>query len=122
MPTVMTIVNKMQGADQAIFYSEAFRAQLEDALQWLINYPLTKSQTVDSILAYEYEGDFYGLCNYYNIPYQFHWLVMRMSGLAAPDEASRELNTILIPEPNVIQQMVSNFNTLPSAFIPAPGT
>lgn len=107
----MLIDNLMLGGDNPVFYAEGFRNVLEDAMNWLITHPQTKTQALDAGIAYRFESDFFGLCNYYNIPYQFHWLCMRMSGLVSPDEMTREQTLLLQPNPSIIQQMLALYQS-----------
>lgn len=105
----MQIDNQLSGADNAVYYSEGFRQCIEDALTWLITNPQTQTQPIDPGLAYRYEADFNGLMIYYNVPYQYHWICMRMSGLVSPDEMTAQQSYFLKPSDALIQQMVSNF-------------
>jgi hypothetical protein len=109
--STMSINAQMSGADQQVFYTDGLRNALEDALTWLISHPLTTAQVVDPGIAYRFEADFYGMLNYYNVPYQFHWLIMRMTGFVAPEESPSDLIQFLKPDFNTVQQIVSLYNT-----------
>lgn len=112
--STMSINSQMSGADQSVYYSDALRNAFEDALTWLILHPQTTSQLVDPGIAYRFEADFFGLLNYYNVTYELHWLIMRMTGYVSPEESPADLVQFLKPEYNVVQQIVSLFNTGPA--------
>lgn len=109
--STMSINAQASGTDKQIFYTDGLRNALEDALTWLIIHPKTVPITVEPGLAYRFEADFYGLLNNDNVPYEFHWLIMRMTGLSAPEEATQDLLQYLKPDFTVVQNIVSLYLT-----------
>lgn len=107
----MLIDNLSKGTDQQTQYSDGFRQVLEDALTWIRSQAANiKMQKVGEHDAYKYEGDFYGLvANVYSVPYELHWLTMRLSGFTSPHQNGPDLSVIYIPNPNYVQQLLSNY-------------
>lgn len=109
--TTMSINAQASGTDESIYYTDGLRNVFEDALTWLISHPKTLPVMVDPGIAYRFEADFYGLMNYDNVPYHFHWLIMRMTGFSAPEESPAGLLQYLKPDFTVVQNIVSRYLT-----------
>lgn len=88
-----------------LFYDEKFMLILERHL------PILKSnaigQLVEPELAMKYKHDFMGLCIVLDIPFDHHWIVMRMNNMRTNMEFDGKLKTILIPEINTLNKIVS---------------
>lgn len=110
----MLIDNYLQGTDNRIYYSEGFRKFCEDSMSWLSTQPTTLKQIIEPSVAIRFSGDFYGLLAYYKIPYELHWLCMRMSGYHSTFDFEVQDNveqSFLRPALQVIQQMVSLYQS-----------
>lgn len=108
----MIIDNLSLGKDSEIYYDPGFRQVLEDSLTFILSQRDIKIQDVDEHDAYKYEGDFWGLlAHVYNVPYELHWLVMRLTGFTSPDQAGPDLKVVYIPNPSYIQQLLSNYQS-----------
>jgi len=92
-----------------IFYDRLFRITLESYLTWLINDSSTQQINIDPQLAYKFEGDFFGLLLQYNIKPYLHWVIMRMNGLTSPLDSEADINTLLIPNDAVIEQIRQSY-------------
>lgn len=108
----MQVDSLMKGRDQAVFYSPGFRRVLEDHLSWLIQDPNTRILPLEAHNAVRFSGDFYGLLAIvYGIPYEHHYIVMRMSGLYGSHELNENMRAIRVPSPTVIQQLLSVYKS-----------
>lgn len=94
----------------AIYYDDKFRAVLEDHLTYLRNHPKTTTVTVSPVDAFKYEGDYYGLLTTLNIPYHFHWLIMRLNGHRSPFSGNEKETQVIVPAESVIEQIRQSHN------------
>jgi hypothetical protein len=92
----------------SVYYDESFRNVIEDHMTYLRTHPRTGMRVVEPGRAYKYEADFYGLLQFYNIPAALHWTVLRMNRLTSPSEFSLDIETILVPDPDVIEHLRSS--------------
>lgn len=95
----------------AVYYSDGFRAVLEDHMFFLRNHPNNKLIVPDPGLVYRYENDFYGLLLVDSIPYEYHWIVLRMAGFTDPAQMTTSLVQYMIPDPEVIDRLRSFYST-----------
>lgn len=99
-------IDKLMIADGTqIYYSDTFRRVLEDHLTYLQTHPSTRQIAIDPEQAYRFEGDLWGLMSHYNVPMHLHYLVMRMNGLSSPQDSSVGITFLLVPNPNVVNQI-----------------
>lgn len=105
----MQVANLMVGNVLSSYYDPNFRKVLEDHMTYLrLN---SRQRSIEPGLAHRYENDFYGLLVYLGIPHEYHWLVMRMAGLNAPEEATGALRAILLPDEQRVERLRSYYNT-----------
>lgn len=89
-------------------YSPEFRIVIESHL------PRLKNEAVDFINvepveAYRFEYDYLALLRYKNIPYRYHWIVMRVNGFDSPFQAHRDIRHIFVPNFTTIDRLFNMF-------------
>lgn len=104
----MKLDEYLKGTDNTVFYDQSFRNVLEDFIPYILNQKSTQKRLVDPSLAYRFEFDFYGLLAHYSIDYHLHWLIMRLAGLTAPNQATRHLSVIHLPSIQLLEALRSN--------------
>lgn len=95
---MMPISNLVADSGPSIYYDQAFRDVLEDYLSFLKNTNSTTTISVEPMVAYKFEFDFFGLLANYNIQPHLHWIIMRMNDLTSPSDAKADIDTIHIPD------------------------
>lgn len=101
----MTIDDLSNGGGPDIYYNPKFRVVLEDHMTFLRNDTKTKAIEVTNHAAFKYEGDYWGLLSFYNIPVELHWLVMRMNKLTSPVQSSTDIRSFITPNQSVIDRL-----------------
>lgn len=101
----MLVNTLMTDPGNNIFYSDGFRNVIEDHLSILKNLSNTQTVTIDPHKAYRYEGDFFSLLADYNVTQQLHWVTMRMNDLKSPIDFNGKIDSILVPDYAVIEQL-----------------
>lgn len=91
-----------------VYYDDGFRNVIEDHMSLLRARGDTKTKLVEPGRAYKYEADFYGLLQFLDVPTALHWTVLRMNGYTSPMQYRPEVLSILVPNPDVIEQMRSS--------------
>lgn len=95
----------IQNYSNELFYDEKFMLVLERHL------PLLKSNAISRVispeLAMKYKHDFMGLCIVLEIPFDHHWLVMRLNNMRTNMEFNGKLESILIPDLTTLEKIVS---------------
>lgn len=105
-----SIDKNLLGQTDSVYYSDGLRTVFEDLLNVFKTDPSTIQDVIDPQMAYKYEGDFYGLAAALNVPYNLHWLCMRMSGYTSSSDFSwrrNEVQYILKPSLSFVNQQVS---------------
>jgi hypothetical protein len=109
---VMPIVNLLQDAGPSVDYDASFRAVLEDHMTYLRNHPGTETIQIVAGDAYKYEFDLFGLLAAYQIPPNLHFVTMRMNGFTSPQQATAEIETLIVPSGDVIGQIRQTHQTV----------
>lgn len=107
----MLVDNQMAGLGNDIYYSEGFRAVIEDHMSYLRTHPETRVVELPNNEAYKYEYDFYMLLSRLSIPYHLHWVVLRLNGFTAPNQLRAGLQSILVPSEAEMERMRSNYSS-----------
>lgn len=66
------------------YYSDEIKLLLETHVEYFRREGNFAYFNVTPIIAYRYEGDFYGLLTALNVPQKYHWIVMRVNNLNSP--------------------------------------
>lgn len=99
--------------DDTALGHEDFKVMLEDHLAVLS--AKENIQSISDIVpmdAYRFEYDFFGLLRYLGIQPRYHWVVMRVNGLASPADYQRDKLSILIPNFDLVENLFSYFSTV----------
>lgn len=67
------------------YYQPGFMRMIESCLGQLRTQDVRPLQ-VSSMLAYKYEGDFYGLLLELNVSYNYLWIALRVNGMVNPSD------------------------------------
>ena len=93
------------------FYKLEYRAMIEGILDYLRNHSETAKVSVEPNLVFHYNRNFYSLLSRLKQSSKYHWIIMRTTGLAAPDEDFSDLETIYVPSPDLISRITGAFKT-----------
>lgn len=106
----MRIHSLMDNLTDDLYLSHDFKNVLEDHLTFLKqNKP--RMIEVTSHQNYKWEGDFYGLLDELRVPKDFHYVSMRMNGLTNSGHYKGDLDYILIPDINTVEDLKMTFET-----------
>lgn len=94
------------------FYTEEMRTTLEMHIPFLLAGNRSTVVPVDPHMAYQHEYDFNSLLLAINLPYHLHWITMRLNGMFSPSEYTRDMLSIVIPDPAVIEHLKSINTTI----------
>lgn len=107
MRTSLSIMSSLQIPKTLTTYQPKVIQKLEDYKTFLVNDPTTRVEVIDNQLANKYKGDFYGLLLSLGISLNYHWIIMRMNGLASPEDYKGTELLICIPSTSVIDTLIS---------------
>lgn len=102
----MNIHTLMIKPGPAVFYTKAFMDVLEAHRAYFRSAQSTHIVQVDPKRAAIYEGDLYGYLNEVGIEAQYHWFIMRLSGLTASTEFTQAITELYIPSRDEINQIL----------------
>lgn len=80
---------------ESAYYTEEFMKFIEDNISYFSGAEDLEVREFVPAKSYKHEGDFYGLCNYLNIPPHLHYLTMRLNGYKNPIEFAGDRNAIV---------------------------
>lgn len=101
-------------AGDDIYYDPDFRKMVEHHIPLLKSDRGSVSKVVTPTTVLRFEGDFYGLLSFYEIPQKHHWITLRINSLLSPDEYGREIRdpyakkiggSIRVPIPETIDDL-----------------
>ena len=99
----MLIDKFMVNTGESIYYDEAFRATLESHMGFLRSSDKTRTVSVVPQKADVYNGDLFGYLGEVGIPYQYHWIIMRVNAFTSPYDFGSETYTLLVPDQKEIE-------------------
>ena len=82
----------------ALIHTEKFRAVVEMHLQYFINAGMTISADIAPEKAYEFDGDFYGVCGTIKEAADpaLHWVNLRLNGYTHPFQYTADKMKIIV--------------------------
>jgi hypothetical protein len=84
-----------------------FNKQLELMIPIILRNKKFNIYQIDNLDSYKYEGDFFTLLSKIGIPYQFHWITLRINNYYSPSEFNGDNKFILIPD---LKFLINFFN------------
>lgn len=97
-------LSNLQNYSNDLFYDEKFMLVLERHLPILKD--TANPQPVKRETAMRYKGDFFGLCVELKLPFDYHYVIMRMNGLRNNLDFDGKIDQLLIPEISTITKIV----------------
>lgn len=79
------------------YMNKDFRMTLEYHIPRLKSSLQASIIQIEPALAFQYEGDFYGLLISVGIPRQYHWAVLRSNDMISPTDYRRDMVEIIQP-------------------------
>ncbi|MNU19683.1 hypothetical protein D3C71_79160 [compost metagenome] len=104
----MTINDLAFDEGATVYYDDGFRNVIEDHMTILRARSDSMTKMVEPGRAYKYEADYYGLLQFLEVPTALHWVTLRMNGYTSPMQYDGVGVTVLVPNPDVIEQMRSS--------------
>ena len=87
------------------FVEKSFLNILEDHM-FLLKNSNVRLLTIKENEGYKYEGDFYGLLTFMNVPSKYHYVTMRVNDLETPNDYPG-FTQILIPDYNIVETLMT---------------
>jgi hypothetical protein len=94
-----------------VYFDPRFLTVIESHLTYLRSLPDNSFLTVTDLLAYKYEGDFYGLLFELGVPHYLHQIVLRINGYSSSADYKSEMHPIVMPKESAIQLIANTFQT-----------
>lgn len=88
-----------------VYYSAEFRNVLEDHMTYLRSHPENSVVTIAPNIGYKYIGDLAGVLHHYNVPYNLHWIVMRMNHMTSPTDYRDTMLNLDIPSFTAVERL-----------------
>lgn len=97
------------------FYRRDFNQVLDSHLEYLKTAGNTQYMEIPSAWLGNYKGDFYAVLWGFNIPAQYHRIIMRLNGYHSPTDYAGTAGAVLVPDISVIDAILSVYGTGESA-------
>lgn len=107
----MQISNLATNDGAAIYYSNELRNILEDHMTYFKNSNEISILNIEPKIAYKYEGDLFGLLFYYSVPFEYHWIVMRVNDMTNPNQSKSTLSMLYVPNRAIIERLKNVYMT-----------
>lgn len=95
----------------SVYYSEPFQSMLENHIFTLARHSSAQILAIEPSLAYQYEGDFFGLLTNLGVPSQYHWATMRCNGLYSPVDFRSDTVNITQPPFEQIDELQAIYSS-----------
>lgn len=93
-----------------LYDTDEYMKFIEDNLMYFVNKEDTDLVEFEPAIGYKYEGDFYGLLQYLNIPQPNHYLIMRLNSYEAAYEFNADRLSVLIYKGNINSTIAKALN------------
>ena len=107
----MSINQRMEDEGPPVHYDPSFFYEMESHIEYLRNHPDSDYLEVSDQRAHKHQADFYGLLKAYDVPFEQHWIVLRMNGLTSPTQYMPDMIQILLPSDRVIANIRQIYRT-----------
>lgn len=101
----MTIDDIAINEGPEMYYSDSFRAVIEDHLGYLRGHEDTVIYSIEPNIAYQWTADLFGFLNSRKVPAYLHWTIMRMNSMTSPTEMGEGVHTLLVPNVKVLNTL-----------------
>lgn len=96
-----------------VYYTSAYQVMMETHLQYLKSLSSTAKTPINPGEAFKYEGDFFGLLqNVFNIPPQYHMVILRLNNYRSSVDFPSTATSILLPAGVVLETLRNLFSTV----------
>lgn len=102
---MLTIQQMGQRPSSPGYYSTKWRITLENHLNYLRMHPQTKTYKTTELKAYHSRWDLHSLLTERGIPEKYFWVIMRVNGFKNPTEFHEDVESILIPDDGIIEDL-----------------
>lgn len=100
-----------------IYFQQNFFVTLESHIDYFKQHTTTKIVQLDPLKAYAHTGDLYGMLEETGVDRQYHWFVMRLNGMASPQEFDSTKLTLYVPDTALLDRICTSYNTIGSVTI-----
>lgn len=110
----MRITNLLESKDnlEDVYFDVDFINHVESFMTKLRSSPNIKIRNDFSpIIAYKYEGDYFGLLDYLNIEKKYHHIVLRFNGYVSSSDYKGNDQYVLVPDITEIENIKNIFLT-----------
>lgn len=94
------------------YYDEDLRLALELHIPYLLKNGRSTQVPIEPHKAARHEYDFYSLLLDLHIPPYLHWITLRINNMTSPSEYSRDMLSVFIPNPQIIENLKSINTTI----------
>jgi hypothetical protein len=108
----ITVLSKAIPDGGSVYYTPAWRNNIEFHLAWLLASAGTSTFAVADSDTIKYQFDFYGLLQAYNMPVWTHYIILRMNNLLAPTDYDGTLSIITIPSTGTVNRILSVYQAI----------
>jgi len=91
------------------FWSADWQIMMEMHISHMLRYGLIDYLTIEPALAYKFEGELWGILVEKRVPYDGHWVIMRLNAMRSPSDFTREHTNLLVPGSDTVNRYNSKF-------------
>lgn len=106
-----SINSLMRSEGASLFYSKEWINTVESHLKWFLSRPANQVMPIQPQDAYKYEADLTGLLQFYKIPEEYHYVIMRMNNMTSTRDYNSEILSLVIPDSADIEGIRTVFQT-----------
>lgn len=109
-----SILNKLLSNRQYVFDYQPFRHFIEENLVWALQDKHVDTHRVDPTNAYRFRYDLAAYLLNENIPFEYHWLYMRLNDMKYNWDFNENTKVLYFLKSDVIDQLIGQFSLLNS--------
>lgn len=87
------------------YYSEPYRIAVESCMELIRNSANTRVINVDAYQARIYEHQLFKFLLEVGIPYEVHWVVMRVNAMHSQTDFTRDTKTLIVPDQSFLANL-----------------
>jgi len=108
-PMALKIRSKLPSTGSSFLWTTEWQLMMEMHIAHMQRYGLIDYINIEPAKAYKYEGDLWGLLFEERIPFELHWVIMRLNAMRNPSDYTQEHTALIVPASDTVSRYNAKF-------------
>lgn len=108
----MNIRNKMRAPGHSAYYSDGWKALVDQHVDFLLSSSNTMIVDVEPMAAFKYAGDLAGFLVATQVPAHHTYVVLKLNGMTDGTQFNRDFKQLILPSDKDLEKLMSTYTTV----------